>query len=72
MRETSLPSPTCFPMDGTVDVDVMGMGGVDVDVDVDEKYDGKHLDRLWRWTGLITAAKMGVSRLDDGALTVCC
>ncbi|CAM9837010.1 unnamed protein product [Pylaiella littoralis] len=47
---------TCIPMDATVGIDV----DVDVDVDVDGRYDGKHMDRLWRWTGLITAAKMGV------------
>lgn len=40
----------CIPMDATVDVDVASDG----------RYDGKHMDRLWRWTGLITAAKMGV------------
>lgn len=42
---------TCIPMDTAV-----GMGvDVDVDVDVDGTY-----DRLWRWTGFLTAAKMGV------------
>ncbi|CAM9613482.1 unnamed protein product, partial [Ectocarpus sp. 8 AP-2014] len=42
---------TCIPIDTAV-----GMGvDVDVDVDVDGTY-----DRLWRWTGFLTAAKMGV------------
>lgn len=34
--------------------------GVGISV-VDEEYDGRQVDRLWKWTGLITAAKMGVS-----------
>ena len=50
--------PACVPLDGTVDgnYDGIALGAGDVD----DKYDGKQLDRLWRWTGLITAAKMGV------------
>lgn len=41
-------------------MDATAVGIVDVDVEVGGKYDGKQMDRLWRWTGLITAAKMGV------------
>ncbi|CAM9642228.1 unnamed protein product [Hapterophycus canaliculatus] len=54
------------PMD-TADMDATSAVGIEVGVDVDVevdvadgKYDGKHMDRLLRWTGLITAAKMGV------------
>lgn len=44
-------------------MDTVPAVGMDVGVDVevaDGRYDGKQLDRLLRWTGLITAAKMGV------------
>ncbi|CAM9169462.1 unnamed protein product [Ectocarpus sp. 4 AP-2014] len=44
---------TCIPMDTAVGK------GADVDVDVDVDVDGTY-DRLWRWTGFLTAAKMGV------------
>lgn len=50
--------PACVPLDGTVCDDYDGIALAAGDVD--DKYDGKQLDRLWRWTGLITAAKMGV------------
>ena len=51
--------PACVPLDVTVD------GMVDRDDRYENHYenhydDGKQMDRLWRWTGLITAAKMGV------------
>lgn len=61
VAEPSLPPPTCVPMEGSIDVDGIGMSGVGVN----DNDDGKQLDRLLRWTGLITAAKMGVSRVDD-------
>ena len=42
--------------------EVEAVGAVDGDGDDGDDVDGKQLDRLWRWTGLLTAARMGVSR----------
>ncbi|CAM9266490.1 unnamed protein product, partial [Scytosiphon promiscuus] len=59
--QAAAPTGARVPMD-TTDVNATAVGmevGVDVEV-ADGRYDGRHMDRLLRWTGLITAAKMGV------------
>lgn len=53
-----MPPPSRFDMDGDVAGIAAMSGGV---TDDDDEYDGRQLDKLWKWTGLITAAKMGVS-----------